>query len=96
MDVEQARTIGQRVRQIRKARDKSLAVIAGLAGISESTLSRIETGKLALDSLSLIVGLAEALEIAPSELMRSPVPAPANGHTDAATEAVMSPPRCLA
>ncbi|MGH8965903.1 MAG: XRE family transcriptional regulator, partial [Actinomycetes bacterium] len=31
---------------------------------------------------------AKALQIAPSELMRLPVPAPANGHTDSATEAV--------
>jgi len=48
----------------------------------QPTLSRIETGKQALDSLSQIVGLANALQIPPSELMRLPVPAPANGHTD--------------
>ncbi|MGH3688371.1 MAG: helix-turn-helix domain-containing protein [Pseudonocardiaceae bacterium] len=88
MDVEGALTIGKRLRQIRKDRDKSQEVIAGLAGISAPTLSRIENGKQALDSLSQIVGLAEALEIAPSELMRLPVPAPANGHTDSTTEAV--------
>ncbi|MGH3984541.1 MAG: helix-turn-helix domain-containing protein [Pseudonocardiaceae bacterium] len=37
-----------RARQIRYARDKSLAVIAGLAGISEGHLSRIERGERAL------------------------------------------------
>jgi hypothetical protein len=41
-----------------------------------------------LDSLSEIVALADALQIAPSELMRLPVPAPANGETDSAINAV--------
>jgi transcriptional regulator with XRE-family HTH domain len=88
VDVDNARTIGARLRQIRKSRGKSLTVIAGLAGISAPTLSRIETGKQALDSISQIVGLANALQIPPSELMRLPVPAPANGHTDSAIESV--------
>lgn len=88
MEAEDARTIGRRVRQIRRARDKSLAVIAGLAGISEGHLSRIERGERALDSRSLIVALANALEVAPRELTRLPVPTPANGHTDGTVEAV--------
>jgi transcriptional regulator with XRE-family HTH domain len=41
---EDARTIGWRVRQIRYARRKSLAAVAGLAGISEGHLSRLERG----------------------------------------------------
>ncbi|MGH3625795.1 MAG: helix-turn-helix domain-containing protein, partial [Sciscionella sp.] len=80
--------IGRRVRRIRHARDKSLAVIAGLAGISEGHLSRIERGKRALDRHSLIVALAHALEIAPSELTRLPIPAPGNGGMDTAVDAV--------
>ncbi|MGH3886703.1 MAG: helix-turn-helix domain-containing protein [Pseudonocardiaceae bacterium] len=88
MDVEDARTIGRRLRQIRKSRKKSLVVIAGLAGMSKSQLDRIERGEVALDKLSEIVALANALQIAPSDLMRLPVPAPANGHTDSTTEAV--------
>ena len=88
MDAEEARTIGQRVRRIRKARGKSQEVIAGLAGISPPTLSRIENGKHPLDSLSQLVGLANALEIPPSDLTRLPVPAPANGHTDSTIESV--------
>ncbi|MBV9729762.1 MAG: helix-turn-helix transcriptional regulator [Pseudonocardiales bacterium] len=88
MDVDDdARTIGQRVRQIRYSRRKSLRVVAGLAGISKSTLSEIERGERA-PSLKQIVALANALEIAPSELTKLPVPAPANGHTDSTTEAV--------
>jgi transcriptional regulator with XRE-family HTH domain len=88
MDAEEARTIGQRVLRIRKARGKTQEVIAGLAGISPPTLSRIENGKHPLDSLSQLVGLANALEIPPSDLTRLPVPAPANGHTDSTIEAV--------
>ena len=36
----------------------------------------------------LIVALANALEISPGDLMRLPVPAPANGHTDSAVDEV--------
>ncbi|HWR48000.1 MAG TPA: helix-turn-helix transcriptional regulator [Pseudonocardiaceae bacterium] len=87
MDVEHARTIGGRLHRIRNARSKSLQVIAGLAAMSKSTLHRIEHGQRAV-TLSEILALANALEIAPSELTRLPVPAPANGHTDSTTEAV--------
>lgn len=81
-------TIGQRLRRIRQARGKSLRVVAGLAGVSFGHLSEIENGNRPLDSLSLIKGLAYALEIAPSELTRLPIPAPGNGEADAAVEAV--------
>ena len=89
MDVDDdARTIGARLRQIRSSRGKSLEVIAGLAGISRSSLSRIERGERALDSRSETVALANALQIAPSELTSLPVPAPGDGSTDAAVNAV--------
>lgn len=87
MDAEQTRTIGWRLHRIRKSRNKSLQVISGLAGMSTATLHRIEHGKRAI-TLSEIIALATALEIAPSELTTLPVPAPANGHTDSATEAL--------
>ena len=87
MDAEEARTIGWRLRRIREDRDKSLRVIAGLAGMSSSTLCRIEHGQRPM-TLTELVALANALEIAPSELTRLPLPAPANGHTDSTTEAV--------
>jgi hypothetical protein len=54
--------------------------------MSSSTLHRIEHGQRAV-TLSEIIRLANALEIAPSELTRLPLPAPANGHTDSTTEA---------
>jgi hypothetical protein len=82
-DADETRTIGRRIRRIRNARDKSLRVIAGLAGMSTSTLHRIEHGQRDL-TISEIVALASALEIAPSKLIRLPILAPANGHTDAA------------
>jgi transcriptional regulator with XRE-family HTH domain len=79
VDAGEARMIGARLRQIRRARRKSLRVVAGLAGMSTTQLWRIEHGERALDSLSEIVALADVLQIAPSELMRLPVPAPATG-----------------
>jgi DNA-binding XRE family transcriptional regulator len=88
VDAEDARTIGRRVLLIRKARGKSQSVIAGLAGISGPTLSRIENGHHALDSLSQIVGLANALQISPSELTTLSIPTPGNGQTDVAIRAV--------
>jgi transcriptional regulator with XRE-family HTH domain len=88
VNLDDARTIGQRLRRIRKGRRKSLVVVAGLAGMSKSKLDRIERGEVALDSLSDIVALAHALQIAPSELIRLPIPAPANGATDSAVNAV--------
>jgi len=83
MDADDTRMIGQRIRRIRTARDKSLQVIAGLAGMSKSTLHRIEHGQRDV-TLSEIVALANALEITPSTLIRLPILAPANGPTDAA------------
>lgn len=82
------RTIGRKVRSVRLSRKKSLRVVAGLAGISASHLSRIENGKRALDSRSLIVAVARALQIAPSDLIQLPFPLPADGGTDASVVAV--------
>jgi transcriptional regulator with XRE-family HTH domain len=88
VDANGARPIGRQLRQIRQARRKSLRVVAGLAGISASHLHRIETGARPLDSLTLILALADALQVAPSDLMTLPVPAPGNGPTDGAINAV--------
>ncbi|HET9255548.1 MAG TPA: helix-turn-helix transcriptional regulator, partial [Pseudonocardiaceae bacterium] len=85
---DDARTIGRRLRRIRKARDKLLTVVAGLAGMSIATLSRIENGLRALDSISEILALADALRVAPSELVKLPEPAPGNEGTDAAINEV--------
>ena len=89
MDVdEDARTIGRRLRQIRQSRRRSLRVVAELAGISAGHLSRIENGQRALDRRSLIVALADVLQVSPTELTSLPIPAPDNGATDASVDAV--------
>ncbi len=61
MNVDGARPIGRRLRQIHRARRKSLRVVAGLAGISSSHLHRIETELRPLYSLMLILALADTL-----------------------------------
>lgn len=83
-----SRTIGRRLREIRQARRKSLRVVAGLAGISAAHLSRLETGQRALDRRSLIVALANALEIAPSELTGTVTGVPRAGTDDVALSRV--------
>ncbi|MGH4018712.1 MAG: helix-turn-helix domain-containing protein, partial [Pseudonocardiaceae bacterium] len=45
MDAEGTVTIGQRLRRIRVARDKTQKVIADRAGISDGYLSMLESGK---------------------------------------------------
>ncbi|MGH3930431.1 MAG: helix-turn-helix domain-containing protein [Pseudonocardiaceae bacterium] len=70
--VDATRTIGLRIQRIRKARDKSLRVIAGLAGMSTSTLHRVEHGQREL-TISEIVALANALKINPVQLIRLPI-----------------------
>ncbi len=85
---EDARTIGRRLRELRFWRGKSQRVIAELAGISEGYLSKLEHGHSPIERRSLIAALANALDIAPSELTKLPVPAPGNGHIDAAIEQV--------
>lgn len=60
--------VGRRLRQIRQAQGKSLKVIADRAGISVGHLSHLESGTRALDRRSLVVSLAGALEVAPSEI----------------------------
>jgi len=87
VDREDAQTIGLAIWRVRDARGKSLRVVAGLAGMSKDTLQRIETGERS-PTLAEIVALATALDIAGGELMKLPVPAPANGETDSAIEAV--------
>ena len=57
--------------------------------IGRHTLHRIEHGQREL-TLSEIVALAGALEIAPSTLIRLPILAPANGPTDAAERATQT------
>lgn len=75
---------GRQLRQIRLARGKSLTVIAGLAGISASYLSRLESGDRALDRRSLIAALADALDVSPSEITGAELSQPGDRNDDVA------------
>ncbi|MGH4017630.1 MAG: helix-turn-helix domain-containing protein, partial [Pseudonocardiaceae bacterium] len=55
--------------------------------MGKDTLNRIERGLLS-PTLTQLYALAKVLQTSVSELTRLPLPAPANGHTDSATEAV--------
>ena len=75
--------LGERVRTMRHYRHKTLAEVAGLAGISVSYLSLLERGLRALDSRSLLYRLAEVLECSVAELTGEPVPATSSSHAAA-------------
>jgi len=68
MHTQEARTIGQRLCEIRIWRGKTLRVIAERAGITESYLCRLELGRCQVARRSLLEALAAALEVAPGEL----------------------------
>lgn len=51
--------------------------------MSKAELSRIELGQRARDRRSKIVGLINALQVAPSKLTRFDIPAPGNGESEA-------------
>ncbi|HEY2723916.1 MAG TPA: helix-turn-helix transcriptional regulator [Pseudonocardiaceae bacterium] len=72
MDDEEARTIGQRVRMVRRRRGLSLDVAAGLAGISTSYLSVLERGLRGFNRRGLLDDLAEALGCAVVDLTGQP------------------------
>ncbi|MGH2868230.1 MAG: helix-turn-helix domain-containing protein [Solirubrobacteraceae bacterium] len=79
--------IGQRVRTIRRRRGLSLPTVAGLAGISKSYLSMIETGSRRVDSRGLLDRLAVALGCSVLDLTGEPY-APAHRHTADALRAI--------
>ncbi|HEY2764961.1 MAG TPA: helix-turn-helix transcriptional regulator [Pseudonocardiaceae bacterium] len=56
------------MREIRYWRGKPLRVVAELAGLSESYLSRLERGERPMDRRSTLEAIAAALEVAPGEL----------------------------
>ncbi|WP_318199148.1 helix-turn-helix domain-containing protein [Streptomyces sp. SCL15-4] len=69
---ETARLIGKRIRTLRGERRLSLRVLAELAGVSHSYLSMVESGKRLLKDAAYINAIAEALRVAPSELLGQP------------------------
>ncbi|MFJ8475723.1 helix-turn-helix domain-containing protein [Kitasatospora sp. NPDC094011] len=87
MSEEQAQQIGERLRSARRRRGMSLRNLAGLSGLSIGFLSMVENGQRHLDRTGHITALAEALQIAPSELTGQPF-APVDPSTASAHEAI--------
>jgi transcriptional regulator with XRE-family HTH domain len=75
VDVEDARTIGERARKIRARRGLSLEVVGGLAGISGPYLSMLERGLRGFHRRGLIADLADALGCSVTDLTGQPYPA---------------------
>jgi transcriptional regulator with XRE-family HTH domain len=73
-DADEARTIGQRVRMVRRRRGLSLDVVAGLAGIGKSYLSMLELGQRGFNRRGLVDDLAGALGCSVSDLTGQPSP----------------------
>ncbi|MER6116159.1 helix-turn-helix transcriptional regulator [Streptomyces sp. NPDC001743] len=69
---ELAKQIGKRVRTLRGKRGLTLRELGGLAGVSNSYLSMVEGGKRLLKDSSYISALADALKVAPAELLGQP------------------------
>lgn len=65
-------TIGARLRTLRRWRGKTQVELAGLAGLSPSFLSMVETGQRPLDRRSHIAALASALRVSETDLVGGP------------------------
>lgn len=63
-------TIGDRLREARRARQMPLHAVARQLGVSVATLSRIETNKQSID-LPLFVEIAHALGVDPASLIQN-------------------------
>ncbi|MGH3942595.1 MAG: helix-turn-helix domain-containing protein [Pseudonocardiaceae bacterium] len=88
MDAQEAKTVGELLRKLRLKRDLTLEVVAGLAGMSAGFLSQVERGLAPLQRLSHWRGIADALGVPLSDLLRLELPVPGNGGTHNATEAI--------
>ena len=86
MDAEES-TVGFALWRVRDSRGMALRPVAQLAGMSKDTLNRIETGRRS-PTLEEVGALAEVLQTSAQDLTRLPFPAPGNGHTDSAVQAV--------
>ncbi|MGQ0719014.1 MAG: helix-turn-helix domain-containing protein [Pseudonocardiales bacterium] len=76
VDAEEARSIGQRLRMIRRRRGLGLTVAAGLAGISKPYLSMLERGERGFNRRGLLDDLAEAIGCSVVDLTGQPYSLP--------------------
>jgi len=60
--------LGARLRAVRERRGMTLETLGGLCGVSGAYICMIENGKRSLDRYSMILSLANALRVPPSEL----------------------------
>ncbi|MFE3629484.1 helix-turn-helix domain-containing protein [Streptomyces goshikiensis] len=69
---ELAKLIGRRVRTLRAKRGLTVRELSALAGVSYSYLAMVERGERLLKDRSYIDAFADALRVAPSELLGQP------------------------
>lgn len=62
-------SVGRTVRAVREMRGWSVAACAARCGWSQSTLSRLETGRVSM-TVDQLVALASVLDSTPSRLLR--------------------------
>ncbi|MGH4008237.1 MAG: helix-turn-helix domain-containing protein [Pseudonocardiaceae bacterium] len=84
MNAEDARTIGARLRTIRRRRGMGLTVTAGLAGISKPYLSMLERGDRGFNRRGLLDDLAEAVGCSVADLTGQPYSLPDRQSTEVA------------
>src|SRR3954471_10633772 len=65
-------TIGERVAWYRRRRGMSQEVLAGIVGRTVDWLSKAENNRIELDRLSVIRGIADALDVAVGDLLGEP------------------------
>ena len=70
--MDDANTVGARLRVLRKWRRLSQQQVADLAGLSQAHLSKIERGLWPLDRRSHIAGLANALKVSETDIVGGP------------------------
>jgi transcriptional regulator with XRE-family HTH domain len=76
--------VGQRIRERREQRGIQQQELAAMAGIDQSTLSQIETGKTKNPEAGTILNVAAALQVSPYLLVFDHIPPAAMQHTIAA------------
>jgi transcriptional regulator with XRE-family HTH domain len=67
--MDEGMPVGQRIRYWRRRRGLSQEVLAGLVGRSKSWLTKVERGERVLDSISVLLKMADELRVEPGDLI---------------------------
>ena len=70
--MSEAGHIGTRIRYWRRRRGLSQTVVAGLAGLSQSYVSQLESGRKSIERRSTLVAIAGALQVSVADLLAQP------------------------